>query len=281
MPKQTIYDVIVVGSGATGGWAAKELTEKGLRVIMLEAGRKLDPAKDFRMLAFPYDLKYRNLIPQTELLRKRQPIQSKCYACDEYASHFFVDDVDNPYTTAEGKSFDWIRGRQVGGRTLMWGRQSYRFSDYEFKAASRDGFGVDWPISHADLAPYYERVERFVGISGAAENLPQLPDSSLPAAYVHDLRRAVAEKRRREQVERPPRDHGPRRDADPSPQRARGLPLLRPLRARLRHLFVFQHARLDSARRDEDRQADSAPRRRLQPRHRGLQHRQGQGRRIH
>jgi choline dehydrogenase-like flavoprotein len=177
MPKQTIYDVIVVGSGATGGWAAKELTQKGLRVIMLEAGRKLDPAKDFRMLAFPYDLKYRNMIPQTELLRKRQPIQSKCYACDEYASHFFVDDVDNPYTTAEGKSFDWIRGRQIGGRTLMWGRQSYRFSDYEFKAASRDGFGVDWPISHADLAPYYERVERFVGISGGTENLAQLPDS--------------------------------------------------------------------------------------------------------
>src|SRR5262245_32600980 len=99
MPKQTIYDVIVVGSGATGGWAAKELTEKGLRVIMLEAGRKLNPAKDFRMLAFPYDLKYRNLVPQAELLKKRQPIQSKCYACDEYASHFFVDDVDNPYTT--------------------------------------------------------------------------------------------------------------------------------------------------------------------------------------
>ncbi|MBO0862553.1 MAG: GMC family oxidoreductase, partial [Chloracidobacterium sp.] len=176
MSMQRSYDVIIVGSGATGGWAAKELTEKGLRVIMLEAGRKLDPEKDFRMLAFPYDLKYRNLIPQTRLL-KRQPIQSKCYACDEYASHLFVDDIDNPYTTASGKSFDWIRGRQVGGRTLMWGRQSYRFSDYDFKAASRDGFGLDWPISHAELAPYYERVEHFVGISGTAENLPQLPDS--------------------------------------------------------------------------------------------------------
>src|SRR5262249_51474557 len=118
MSKQTIYDVIVVGSGATGGWAAEELTEKGLRVIMLEAGRKLDPAKDFKMLAFPYDLKYRNLTSQ--MLLKRQPIQSKCYACNEYGSQFFVDDVDNPYTTTPGKSFDWIRGRQVGGRTLMW-----------------------------------------------------------------------------------------------------------------------------------------------------------------
>jgi len=177
MAKQPVYDAIVVGSGATGGWAAKELTEKGLRVIMLEAGRKLDPAKDYKMLAFPYDVKYRGVVPQTTLYKDRQPIQSKCYACDEYGHHFFVDDKDNPYTTPDDKPFDWIRGRQVGGRTLMWGRQSYRLSDYEFKAASRDGFGEDWPISHAELAPYYERVERFAGISGSKENLPQLPDS--------------------------------------------------------------------------------------------------------
>ena len=153
MAKQIIYDAIVVGSGATGGWAAKELTEKGLRVIMLEAGRKLHPAKDFKMLAWPYDLKFRNAIPQTELFKKRQPIQSKCYACDEYANQLFVDDIDNPYTTAEGKPFDWIRGRQVGGRSLMWGRQSYRLSDYEFKAATRDGFGVDWLIGQSTPNP--------------------------------------------------------------------------------------------------------------------------------
>jgi choline dehydrogenase-like flavoprotein len=177
MAQRNTYDAIVVGSGATGGWAAKELTEKGLRVILLEAGRKLDPAKDYRMLAWPYELKYRNTVPQTALFKARQATQSKCYACDEYANHFFVDDVDNPYTTAAGKPFDWIRGRQVGGRTLMWGRQSYRLSDYEFKAASRDGHGEDWPISYQELAPYYERVERFVGISGQVENLPQLPDS--------------------------------------------------------------------------------------------------------
>ncbi len=177
MAKQPVYDAIVVGSGATGGWAAKELTEKGLRVIMLEAGRKLDPAKDYKMLAFPYDVKYRGVVPQTTLYKDRQPIQAKCYACDEYGHHFFVDDKDNPYTTPKDKPFDWIRGRQVGGRTLMWGRQSYRLSDYEFKAASRDGFGEDWPISHDELAPYYERVERFAGISGSKENLPQLPDS--------------------------------------------------------------------------------------------------------
>src|SRR5262245_33278353 len=177
MAQSPLYDAIIVGSGATGGWAAKELTAKGMRVILLEAGRKLDPANDYKMLAWPYDLKYRNTIPQAELLKKRQPVQSKCYACDEYGHHFFVDDVDNPYTTPDGKPFDWIRGRQVGGRTLMWGRQSYRLSDYEFKAAGRDGHGENWPIGYKDLEPYYERVERFVGISGSIENLPQLPDS--------------------------------------------------------------------------------------------------------
>ncbi len=177
MAKTTVYDAIVVGSGATGGWAAKELTEKGMRVLLLEAGRQLNPAKDYKMLAWPYDLKYRNVIPQTVLFKERQPTQSKCYACDEYGHQFFVDDVDNPYTTAKDKPFDWIRGRQVGGRTLMWGRQSYRLSDYEFKAARRDGYGDDWPIGYRELDPYYERVERFVGISGSKEGLPQLPDS--------------------------------------------------------------------------------------------------------
>ncbi len=175
--KTVMYDAIVVGSGATGGWAAKELTEKGLRVLLLEAGKLLDPDKDYKMISWPYERKDRALIPQTEVLKARQPIQSKCYACEVYSPHLFVDDIDNPYTTPDGKPFDWIRGRQVGGRTIMWGRQSYRLSDIEFKAASRDGFGEDWPFSHDELAPYYEKVERFVGISGAAHGLPQLPDS--------------------------------------------------------------------------------------------------------
>lgn len=176
MARSIIYDAIVVGSGATGGWAAKELCEKGMRVIVLEAGRKLDPMKDFTEHKWPYEMPYRGTVDQQLLLRKRQSIQSKCYACNEYGHKFFVDDVDNPYTTPEGKPFDWIRGRQVGGRTIMWGRQSYRLSDYEFKAASRDGYGEDWPFSYAELAPYYDRVESFVGISGSAEGLEQLPD---------------------------------------------------------------------------------------------------------
>ncbi len=175
--KSNVYDAIVVGSGATGGWAAKELTERGMRVIVLEAGRKLDPAKDYTMLKEPYEVKYRGLKDQQEIYKARQPIQSKCYACGEFSHQFFVDDIDNPYTTAAGKGFDWIRGRQVGGRTLQWGRQTYRFSDYDFKAASRDGFGEDWPISYDEMKPYYEHVEKFVGISGTTENIDVLPDS--------------------------------------------------------------------------------------------------------
>jgi choline dehydrogenase-like flavoprotein len=176
MGKEQIYDAIVVGSGATGGWAAKELTEQGLRVLVLEAGRQLDPLKDYTEHAWPYEVEHRGNVPNTQLYAKRQAVQAKCYACDEYGNKFFVDDVDNPYTTPDGKPFDWIRGRQVGGRTIMWGRQSYRLSDYDFKAKTHDGYGEDWPISYQDLAPYYDKVEAFIGVSGTAENLPQLPD---------------------------------------------------------------------------------------------------------
>lgn len=179
--KRKVYDAIVVGSGATGGWAAKVLTERGLTVLVLEAGRKLDEVKDFREHTWPYELKYRGMVEGTKYA-PRQPIQSKCYAANEYGHHLFVDDIDNPYTTPEEKPFWWIRGRHVGGRSITWGRQSYRMSDYDFKAAERDGYGDPWPISYADLEPYYNQVEDFVGISGSYENLPQLPDSKfLPA----------------------------------------------------------------------------------------------------
>ncbi|HYP28740.1 MAG TPA: GMC family oxidoreductase [Blastocatellia bacterium] len=176
MAKQEVFDAIVVGSGATGGWAAKELTQKGLRVAVVEAGRKLDPLKDFTEHMWPYEMKYRGFGDRQEMERT-QPIQSKCYACNEYGRQFFVNDLENPYTTPPDKPFYWIRSRQVGGRSVPWGRQTYRLSNYDFKAASHDGYGDDWPISYEDVAPYYDKVEDFIGISGSFENLPQLPDS--------------------------------------------------------------------------------------------------------
>jgi choline dehydrogenase-like flavoprotein len=176
MSKQEIYDAIIVGSGATGGWAAKELTQKGLTVAVLEAGRKLNPLKDYTEHTWPYELKFRGFGDRSDMERT-QPIQSKCYACNEYGRQFFVNDLENPYTTPPGKPFYWIRSRQVGGRSIPWGRQTYRLSNYDFKAASRDGYGDDWPISYEELAPYYDKVEEFIGISGSYENLPQLPDS--------------------------------------------------------------------------------------------------------
>jgi choline dehydrogenase-like flavoprotein len=166
------YDVAIVGSGASGGWVAKELTEAGLRVAVLEAGRQLDPKVDYADHKKAYELPLRGELPREQ--REAQPIQKE--ACDAFTSHLFVNDHENPYTTPADKPFKWFRGRHVGGKSITWGRQTYRLSDYDFKAASRDGFGVDWPLDYAELAPYYDRVERFIGVSGQAEGLPQLPD---------------------------------------------------------------------------------------------------------
>ena len=171
-----VYDAIVVGSGITGGWAAKELTEKGLRTLVLEAGRPIVPEQDYVEHVPAWELKYRGWDNRAER-EKTQPIQRECYdICDEYSHKFFVNDLENPYTTEPGKPFAWIRGRHVGGRSIMWGRQSYRWSDLDFEANLRDGIGVDWPIRYNDMAPWYDYVEEFAGISGQAEGLPQLPD---------------------------------------------------------------------------------------------------------
>src|SRR6266851_8564685 len=171
----TTYDAIVVGSGITGGWAAKELCEAGLETLVLEAGRPVNPDTDSVEHVPVWQMKFRGNNDRKARLA-RQPIQRTCYACDEMANKFFVDDIDNPYTVADGKPFSWIRGRHVGGRSIMWGRQTYRWSDLDFAANAKDGFGVDWPIRYADIAPWYDHVERFVGISGQAEGLAQLPD---------------------------------------------------------------------------------------------------------
>jgi choline dehydrogenase-like flavoprotein len=160
------YDAIVVGSGATGGWAAKELTEAGLNVALLEAGP-----------ALPFDESLREVDAPSELpAPPSQLIQARCYAFNEHTRHLFVDDLENPYAHPEEMPFEWIRSRQVGGRMHLWGRMCLRMSDLDFKAASRDGAGEDWPISYADLAPFYDRVERFLDVCGTPEGLPQLPD---------------------------------------------------------------------------------------------------------
>jgi len=174
MPPLT-YDAIVVGSGISGGWAAKELTEKGLRTIVLEAGRPIDPAVDYVEHVAPYDKRYRGMGDRSRLERY-QPIQRQCGACDEYAGKFFVNDLDNPYSTPADKPFSWIRGRQVGGRSIMWGRCVYRWSDLDFEANAKEGIAVDWPLRYRDLAPWWSYVEKFVGIQGRREGLAHLPD---------------------------------------------------------------------------------------------------------
>ena len=172
----TSYDAIIVGSGITGGWAAKELTEKGLNTLVLEAGRPIVPEHDYVEHVPVWELRHRDW--DDRFVRERtQPIQRECYyACDEYSHQFFVNDQDNPYSFDPGKHFSWIRGRQVGGKSITWGRQSYRWSDLDFEANLKDGIAVDWPIRYADIAPWYDYVEEFAGISGQAEGLRQLPD---------------------------------------------------------------------------------------------------------
>lgn len=161
MGKDEQFDAIVVGSGATGGWAAKNLTERGLRVALLEAG----PMLARRDIGVPRGDAEATLSASPD----RQYVQERCYAYDELTAPFFVDDIDNPYSHAEDKPFDWIRSRQVGGRLMLWDRVCLRMSDRELKAASRDGIGDDWPISAADLGPHYERVEAFLEVVGRDE----------------------------------------------------------------------------------------------------------------
>jgi choline dehydrogenase-like flavoprotein len=176
MPRnQTVYDALIVGSGASGGWVAQELTQQGMLVLMLEAGPPRLPTRDFTEHVRPYQVKFRGFGNRQALL-ERQPIQRLCYACDEFSHQFFVDDHENPYTFPLDKPFMWVRGRQVGGKTFCWARESYRYSDYEFKAASRDGYGEDWPLSYEDLEPYYDKVESLIGVSGSRQGLEQMPD---------------------------------------------------------------------------------------------------------
>lgn len=177
--QRTEYDAIVVGSGISGGWAAKELTEKGLRVLLLERGRNVEHIKDYvNATKGPWEYPHRG--GRTVAMEEAYPVLKRDYALNEKNLEYWASDRDNPYT--EVKRFDWFRGYQVGGRSLMWGRHSYRWSDYDFEANARDGVAVDWPIRYADLAPWYDHVEAHAGISGSHEGLPQLPDGRFQPA---------------------------------------------------------------------------------------------------
>jgi choline dehydrogenase-like flavoprotein len=173
------FDAIVIGSGISGGWAAKELTERGLRVVMLERGKNVEHIKDYvNATKGPWEYPHRG--GRTLAMEEAYPVLKRDYPLNEKNLDWWASDRDSPYT--EVKRFDWFRGYHVGGRSLMWGRQSYRLGDLDFEANVREGLAVDWPIRYSDLAPWYDLVERHAGISGSREGLPQLPDGQFQPA---------------------------------------------------------------------------------------------------
>jgi choline dehydrogenase-like flavoprotein len=179
-PVPTEFDAIVVGSGISGGWAAKELTEKGLKVLLLERGRAIEHVKDYpNATKGPWEYPHRGR--RTQQMIADYPVLKRDYPLNETNLDFWANDKESPYT--EVKRFDWYRGYHLGGRSLMWGRQSYRWSDFDFEANAKDGIAVDWPIRYRDIAPWYSYVEKFAGIQGTRENLPQLPDSEFMPGF--------------------------------------------------------------------------------------------------
>jgi choline dehydrogenase-like flavoprotein len=171
--KTNTYDVIVIGSGISGGWAAKEFTAKGLKTLVLERGRDVQHIKDYPTTnKYPYEFEHRG--EPALAIQKENPIASRCYVFREDAMHFVVKDHEHPYV--QEKPFDWIRGYQVGGKSLLWARQTQRWSDFDFEGPARDGFAVDWPIRYKDIAPWYSYAEKFAGIAGNKDGLKELPD---------------------------------------------------------------------------------------------------------
>ena len=185
----TAYDAIVVGSGMTGGWAAKELTQLGLRTLVLDAGRPITPEIDAREHVAPFQMPFRGL-GDKRAVETRQSVQQRSVSFDEMSHQFWADDLDNPYETpTDARRFDWFRARQVGGKSIIWGRQTYRMSDLDFEANARDGIAVDWPVRYADIAPWYDVVERFIGVSGKSEQLPQLPVGAFRLLHSTEVQR--------------------------------------------------------------------------------------------
>ena len=187
---QNTYDAIVIGSGISGGWAAKELTQKGLRALVLERGRPIEHVTDYpTTMSSPWEMTHRGRYPIDVI--EQNPVQSKVgYAFNEYSGHFFIKDHDHPYQ--QTKPFDWIRGYQVGGKSLIWARWTQRWGTFNFEDNLKDGHGVDWPIRYDDIAPWYSYVEKFAGISGNKDGLSTLPDGEfLPPFEMYCLEKHV------------------------------------------------------------------------------------------
>ncbi len=178
--QERTYQAIVIGSGISGSWAAKELCELGVKTLMLERGRNVEHGKDYPTTTMlPYEFEHRGQIP--EEIKEENPVVSRCYAFREDAMHFFVKDKEHPYV--QEKPFDWIRGYQVGGKSLLWARQVQRWSDFDFEGPARDGFAVDWPIRYKDLEKWYSHVEKFAGVSGFKDGIDTLPDGEFLPGY--------------------------------------------------------------------------------------------------
>ena len=192
------YDAIVIGSGISGGRAAKELTQKGLKTIMLERGKDIVHVKDY-INATKGQWEFPHRGGRTQQMIKNYPVLKRDYPhnienldfCNEVNLDYWTNDKESPYT--EIKRFDWFRGYHVGGRSLMWGRQSYRWSDLDFEANAKEGIAIDWPIRYKDIEPWYTYVEKFAGISGAKDGLPQLPDGHfMPAMEMNCVEKDVS-----------------------------------------------------------------------------------------
>ncbi len=183
------YDAIVIGSGISGGWAAKELCEKGLKTLMLDRGRDIKHVKDYvNANKAPWEFPHRG--SKTQQMIKDYPVLNRDYPLQETNLDYWVDEKESPYT--EVKRFDWFRGYHVGGRSLMWGRQSYRWSDFSFEANAKEGIAIDWPVRYAEIAPWYDYVEKFIGVSGSKENVPVLPDGQfMPPMEMNVVEKAL------------------------------------------------------------------------------------------
>ena len=191
------YDAIVVGSGISGGWAAMELTKKGLKVLLLERGRNVEHVKDYHTaLKNTWEFEHRG--QKTNHDREHYGLQMRNYGVDETNRHFYVDEKESPYVQTKNETFVWARGHQVGGRSLTWGRQCYRWSDLDFEANAKESIGVDWPIRYKDIAPWYTYAEKFVGISGSRENIAHLPDGE----FLPPMQMNCAEKHVSHQIEK-------------------------------------------------------------------------------